>query len=660
MSRALRLDGSGWGTQEIADSETLNIGNIAPLVGNLTLGGAAGSNVYLAASQNLNISGATGGINLTGGADVLAAAGSTLAGFDSIEGILSSNLVDKSATEVITGQWTFNAGAATNPKLIVKANGAEAPDSLLFQVQNSVGGNLFSVDIDGDVVIAGGETVAGATVFTGDITLGDGGNTVQLGSGAAPAVGDNVYINTTGTVDGNFSITTSYFNVDTAGNLDMGGNVLVVNSDAVAATSEYSGVVWLDGDGATNVEGWRFREDGSSQEFVLQYKQNPTDASDLTEAWTDILTAGPTSVTIDAATFNANTGNFTTINGTFSGTIAACGTSCNAWEINNDALGATPENTGVMFPAGDGANLQNFQLYNNSALARMVLRYKVNPTDPADMAEAGYTNIMLATSSLVTVPVNVDATSGLDVTGAALTVDANGIDCGGGIDLNGTLSFDGVAASIIDTSGNNALSINVGTSTLTTTAGLVDLRTSTTALDVPSGTAFRIGGVALTTANFTAPNIDTLLNGSNADALHTHAIGTAGQVVVSGIDTSGTSQYYATYISANNVASSTDVSSGSGSFMTASFAGVCEAAPAVGGALVTNGKVEVQFEAALTIAAGDPALLSWSTAGKFTNDASGAPGGTYITRVGTVLDTTSYGSNQRCEIIIHAQSPAKK
>lgn len=44
-----------------------------------------------------------------------------------------------------------------------------------------------------------------------------------------------------------------------------------------------------------------------------------------------------------------------------------------------------------------------------------------------------------------------------------------------------------------------------------------------TTLDVPAGTGFKIGGAALTTAEFTAPNVDLLLDGSDVGALHTHA-----------------------------------------------------------------------------------------------------------------------------------------
>jgi len=44
----------------------------------------------------------------------------------------------------------------------------------------------------------------------------------------------------------------------------------------------------------------------------------------------------------------------------------------------------------------------------------------------------------------------------------------------------------------------------------------------TGAIDIPGQTSFSLDGTAVTTENFTAPNLDILFNGSNADSLHTH------------------------------------------------------------------------------------------------------------------------------------------
>jgi len=54
-----------------------------------------------------------GGLTLTGGGNLTAGTGSTLSGFDSIEGIASENLLDKTANETITGAWKYNNAAFT-------------------------------------------------------------------------------------------------------------------------------------------------------------------------------------------------------------------------------------------------------------------------------------------------------------------------------------------------------------------------------------------------------------------------------------------------------------------------------------------------------------------------------------------------------------------
>jgi len=715
--RVVALEPTGFGNVEVADSDVLLVGNINPSSGDLTLGGGtAADGVIIAAGHDLDMSGdgvftlaGTGNLNVTatgthaisggtldvnvasdfagtmtlsGGADIVGTAGSTLTVFDSlativggtIGGIVQESLVDKTATELITGQWTFQSANTINPKLIVKAAGGEAADSLLFQVQTSAGANLFSVDVEGDVIIAGGETVAGTTVYTGDITLGDGGNTVQLGSAATPAVGDNVYINTTGTADGAFSITTTNLTVDTSGNIGTNGdltlntggtisstangdisltpngtgevnitnlaacgsncNVWVTNQDAVLGTAEYAGSVWLDGDGTTNVEGWRWRNDAATPDFQLQTKQNPTDAFDLSEVWTDIITATATTVTVNAPTFNATTGNFTTITGSFSGTIAACGTTCNVWEVNNDAAAGTDEDTGVAFPAGDGANIQNWQVFTDSTAKDLQFRYKQDPTDPADFTEAGYQS--------------------------GLTLAQNGAaQFYGSIGTSGSIfQFTGGAGSVI-ASGNLTLNAGSGANNVLANASLVDLRTNVTTLDVPSGTGFSIGGSALATANWTKTAVDIVLgNGTgNADAYHTHTItGAADQIIVSGLTTTAMTQYQAGYISADNTITPTDCSSATGSYLTATFAGVYDS---TAGEAVNGGKIVVQFDAALAPApvAGDPAILSWVNSGQYRNRPPASGSGNYFTWAGIVLDASTYAGTQRCTILIQPSRP---
>lgn len=690
--RAIALESTGFGNLEVGDADKLLVGNIAPSSGDLTLGGgSATDSVVLEAGHDLDMSGdsvftlaGTGNLNITasgthaisggdldvdvtsnfsanmtlsGGADLAGTSGSTLAGFDSIEGITSANLVDKSASETISGQWTFSG--ATKPNLIVQAVGGEPADTILFQVQNSVGGNLFSVDTEGDVVIAGGETVAGAVVYTGDITLGDGNNTIKIGADTTPAQGDNVYINTTGTSDGQFSLTTANTTITNAGAIDTAGDIATdgnfVLNDGGSLTSTNNGDITIDanGSGVVNVT------DNLNASAGLDVTGAALTAnSGLTLTGSGITMTG---LDIGTAVNRAGTGYFDTINATnIVGSVSTCGTTCNQWEINSDAAAGTAEDVGVMFPGGDGANIQNFQFFNDTSAPEMILRYKQNPTDPADMAEAGYTTIAQYAVAQITFSQNVNATSGLDVTGAALTVDANGIDSGGSIDLAGTLSFD--AAGTIDTSGNNNLTINTGTQNVLVTAGTVDLRTNVTILDVPSNTGFSIGGTALTTTSFTSTAADIIFGDGTGDAdpYHTHgSSGSADQVVIDGLTTTAMSQYQAGYVSANNTVTPTDCSSGTGTYLTATFAGVYDN---TAGEIVNAGKVEVQFDGSLTPApvAGDPAILSWVNSGQFRNRPPASGSGNFWTWAGTVLDASTYGTNQRCVIIIQPNRPIQR
>ena len=692
--RALALEATGFGTLEVGDADKLLVGNIAPSSGDLTIGGASGSDgVIIEAGHDLDMSGdsvltlaGTGNLNVTatgthaitggdldvdvtsnfsanmtlsGGADLTGTSGSALSGFDSIEGIDSANLLDKTAAETITGQYTFQAGSGANPKLVVQAAGGEPADTILFEVQSSGGSSLFSVDTEGDVAIAGGETIAGAVVYTGDITLGDGGNTIKIGADTTPTQGDNVYINTTGTSDGQFSLTTANTTItnagaiDTAGNISTDGNFVLNDGGSLTSTNNGDITINADGTGVVNVT------DNLNASAGLDVTNAALTAdSGLTLTGTGITMTG---LDIGTAVNRAGTGYFDTINATnIIGSVSTCGTTCNQWEINSDAASGTAEDVGVMFPGGDGANVQNFQLFNDTSSPEMILRYKQDPTDPADMAEAGYTTVAQYAPAQITFSQNVDASSGLDVTGAALTVDANGIDSGGNIDLAGTLSFD--AAGTIDTSGNNNLTINTGTQDVLVTAGTVDVQTNVTTLDVPDGTGFSIGGTALTTTSWTATAADIIFGDGTGDAdpYHTHgSSGSADQVVIDGLTTTAMSQYQAGYVSANNTVSPTDCSSATGTYLTSTFAGVYDNTT---GEIVNAGKVEVQFDGSLTPAptAGDPAILSWVNSGQFRNRPPAAGSGNFWTWAGTVLDASTYGTNQRCVIIIQPNRPIQR
>lgn len=192
--------------------------------------------------------------------------------------------------------------------------------------------------------------------------------------------------------------------------------------------------------------------------------------------------------------------------------------------------------------------------------------------------------------------------------------------------------------------------INLGNATTNPSLehlGTGDVKLANGTLDVPAGTSFKIGGIALGTANFTAANINTLLDGSNADALHTHSISSATSVTITGLTTTGVAVGEAAYISADD----TCLQARANAEATSKFAGVVSAA----GSLVVSGKVTAaKFEAGLSPApvAGDLIFLSETTAGLFTNDASSLGSGDRVVECGWVLNASAYGASQECDIVL--------
>jgi hypothetical protein len=153
-------------------------------------------------------------------------------------------------------------------------------------------------------------------------------------------------------------------------------------------------------------------------------------------------------------------------------------------------------------------------------------------------------------------------------------------------------------------------------------------------LDMPTGANTLINGVALV-AGFTAANINTLLNGSNADALHNHA-GMGGYQSSTGWTTAGVSAGELCAMTAtDDTVAQADASSASGDTRAL-------------GILITAGEIahiglltSVQLETGLTTAAGDRLYMS-KTAGAMTNDISGFSAGDTAFWVGNISDDSAY------------------
>ena len=128
------------------------------------------------------------------------------------------------------------------------------------------------------------------------------------------------------------------------------------------------------------------------------------------------------------------------------------------------------------------------------------------------------------------------------------------------------------------------------------------------------------------------------------------------QVILLDKNTAAMAKGQASYVSADDTFTPTDASTGTGTFQTATFAGVYAG---VDGQIITNGIVEVLFDGGLGVVAGDPALLSWVNAGQFRNGPPGAGSGHFNALVGEVVNASLYGATGRAVITIHRAPPVK-
>lgn len=251
-----------------------------------------------------------------------------------------------------------------------------------------------------------------------------------------------------------------------------------------------------------------------------------------------------------------------------------------------------------------------------------------------------------------------------DVSGtAAISLDASlasnftvtGADLGLGTATSGTLNLIGADAINLDSAGqiqinssgagigigndnvNQAINLGTaGTRTITLGSAAADIVASSGTLDVPAGTSFKIGTNALTTANFTAANLDTLLDGSNADSLHEHAVVVNSQFVA---ETGGVSAGDALYLASGTEVGLADATTADGKNFVVGFATNTATATntvnmnATPGATITTGTI-TGFSSA-----GDAVYLS-ETAGALTTTAPSSSG-TTIFKVGYAVTSTS-------------------
>jgi len=179
-------------TEEDKDStETLQEAYVG---GNVITTDNSNGDLQFAGTETLDVdiaSDFSGTMTLSGGANLTGTGGSVLSGFDSIEGITSANLVDKSATETISGAWTFSndavfqedvdLGSATDDlisvagrfdtSLVPSASGTYDLGSSTLTWDNvyveNIGNNAGTIDVDNLVDKGAAEAITGSWDFTG-------------------------------------------------------------------------------------------------------------------------------------------------------------------------------------------------------------------------------------------------------------------------------------------------------------------------------------------------------------------------------------------------------------------------------------------------------------------------------------------------------------
>jgi hypothetical protein len=222
----------------------------------------------------------------------------------------------------------------------------------------------------------------------------------------------------------------------------------------------------------------------------------------------------------------------------------------------------------------------------------------------------------------------------------------------GVVDLrSGTTTTSGNSGVVTVASGNAAGSSGNVTLTIGTaggTRGKLVLGDSTTITT--------IGGSDTNPATVNGTNLTTLTNGSNADALHTHTAVGASQLTVAGLTTTGFTDGYFGYISANSTMTKTDADTPSKTRLFGANEGTA-------GTMTVAGVVE---NAAFTTAGGLPAagasvFLAPGTeeggaAGKLTATPPSGVGQT-VAEVGVCLDNSNYAALKTCKILIQPQPP---
>ena len=385
-----------------------------------------------------------------------------------------------------------------------------------------------------------------------------------------------------------------------------------------------------------------------------------TTLSDATVAVTNAATVGST-ITVTGAV-NANGGVQRSTSGGLSigtdanttsltvGSVGVMTTIAGDFTVNGTeaVVGTTEFTAGVTFKGtvtvGDGTGADTLSF--NATSGRI-------GGDVSFVKEANHTLNVDASTTATTAGANLTIAAGagngavggnLVITSGAGASAADGsvtIDSGGGDGAGGAITI----------GATDAASVGIGRSGISTTfAGTVDLTGATTNLG--TGAEVEIEGVALD-ANFTAANINTLLDGSNADALHTHAAASGANLVQAGLTLFSTPVAGELgYVSADDTVARCIATSMAAARMFGVYDGTAATA-------TVGGVVDMLFVSGLTsIVAGSPVFISEATAGSVTKTAP-STATQVVAEVGILQSGSGYndGAGSAHPVLIQVKPP---
>jgi hypothetical protein len=582
------------------------------------------------------------------------------AGTNTIAGIQNQNLLDKTDDETVTlgvgDSWTFiSSGDNTAPNLVVQATAAQeaSTDRILFQVQDSGGANLFSVDSEGDVNIAGAETVSststvvGTANFQGDVNLGNGGDTINVGSGPTDTVNFN------GPIVVTIDDTDNYIGI----RIDNNDVTNSPNSFQVEGVGgELTFVVNEGTSGSPTVE----------TNTVGEIELNTSNAA----SGVDInATAGP--VTVDSAlssnfTIGANAAGDQTL------TLAATNAGAGDGLVAISADGAVSVDSTAAGFSIDGITDSNVTVTGNAAGDQTLTISASNAGAGDGLIDMDADGAITIDSSGAGVSIDGNAASNFTVDSADLVLSTTtsgeldltsaglmDVNAAANLDIDVTGTFDMLSSSTFSIDGTGASNVSADTGALTistTTSGDLNL---TAADEVHISDGYNAGSSWAQTYMAFADNAAewttfetnfgevSLLNALNQAA---SAASAASSLILTGMTTAGLAAGDIAYVSGNDTFGQADADN------TAASARAIGIYAGIAGEIVVGGEAAVTIADAGAPTVGDPIYLS-ATAGQGTATAPSGPGD-YVTFIGYCLDPSTHaGAGTPVQVLLSFARP---